>query len=163
MDIEEGDQFMATIAYLADYPQFLPTLAAWIYDEWDHLTPGYSIADLEAKLQTHLKRDAIPLTLVAVADGQAVGTACIQEEDLPSRPDLSPWLAAVYVPPAYRRQGIGAQLVRAIEDNARRLKIGALYLFTPDKEQFYSGLGWSVIDRAEYRARRVVVMKKELG
>jgi N-acetylglutamate synthase-like GNAT family acetyltransferase len=77
-----------------------------------------------------------------------------------TRPDLSPWLAAVYVAPAYRKQGIGSALVKAVESTAQQIQIARLYLFTPDQEHFYARLGWSVLERVEYRYQTVVVMDK---
>jgi N-acetylglutamate synthase-like GNAT family acetyltransferase len=66
----------------------------------------------------------------------------------------------VYVLPEFRGQGIGSQLVRAIEDVATRLQLERLYLFTPDREDFYARLGWSVLETAEYRQHSNVIMTK---
>ncbi len=74
--------------------------------------------------------------------------------------DLTPWLAAVYVLPEFRRRGIGGQLVRAIEAAAIRLQLERLYLFTPDQEAFYARLGWSVLETVEYRHQSNVIMTK---
>ena len=76
--------------------------------------------------------------------------------------ELSPWLAAVYVLPEFRRQGIGSQLVRAIEETGKRLLLERLYLFTPDREAFYARLGWSLLELAEYRNHTNVIMTKSL-
>jgi GNAT superfamily N-acetyltransferase len=108
----------------------------------------------------HLNRDRIPLTLLALVESQPVGTASIFLHDMDTRMDLTPWLAAVYVLPEFRGQGIGSQLVRAIEDVATRLQLERLYLFTPDREDFYARLGWSVLETAEYRQHSNVIMTK---
>ena len=55
------------------------------------------------------------MTLIALLNDQPVGTASIFLDDMDTRADLSPWLAAVYVPPEHRSQGIGTCLVQAIE------------------------------------------------
>ncbi len=151
---------MLTISFLADTPQHLPTVASWIFDEWDHLIPGFTLEKLEAKLKGYLNKDTVPLALVALSDGLPVGTASIQPEDMSTRPDLSPWLAAVYVAPDYRNKGIGAQLVKGIENAARSLGIRKLYLFTPDQEKFYARLGWSLMETTNYRDQQVVIMDK---
>ena len=91
---------------------------------------------------------------------KSAGTASIYVHDMDTRPDLSPWLAAVYVAPAYRKQGIGSALVKAVESAAQQIQIARLYLFTPDQEHFYARLGWSVLERVEYRHQTVVVMDK---
>jgi len=151
------------IAYLADHPEHVSTVASWIFHEWDYLTPGVTLEQVEAKFQGHLSRDSIPLTLIALADagqytGSLVGTASLLVHDLATRTDLSPWLACVYVPPAQRNQGIGTRIVQAIARVAQRLRVGRLYLFTPDRERFYVRLGWRVVDRAEYHDQPVAIM-----
>ncbi len=122
--------------------------------------PGLTVEDLTRIFNGHLNRDCIPLTLIAFFDGQPAGTASIYVHDLDTRPSLSPWLAAVYVAPSYRKQGIGSELVKAVECTAKKLQIGRLYLFTPDQEPFYARLGWSVLERAEYWNQSVVIMNK---
>ena len=81
-------------------------------------------------------------------------------EDMSSRPDLSPWLASVYVIPEYRNRGIGSQLVRTIEEISQKLCVSRLYLFTPDRIKFYVRLGWVVTEKTNYRNQRVVIMSK---
>jgi hypothetical protein len=38
-----------------------------------------------------------------------------------------------------------------------------LYLYTPDKEGFYSRLGWQVVERTSYRGYQQVVMSLPLA
>ena len=151
---------MLTISYLADCPEYLPTVSAWVFEEWGAHMPGLTLEDLTRIFSGHCNRDRIPLTLVALLDRQPAGTASIYVHDLDIRPDLSPWLAAVYVAPLYRNQGIGTKLVKAVESAAQKLQIGRLHLFTPDQEPFYTRLGWSVLERVEYWNQTVVVMAK---
>jgi len=151
---------MFTISYLADYPAYLSTVSAWVFGEWGEYMPELTLEDLTSIFKEHLNRDRIPLTLIAFLDGQPAGTASIYVHDLDIRPDLSPWLAAVYVDPPFRKQGIGSALVKAIESVARKLQISRLYLFTPDQEHFYTRLGWSVLEHVEYRNQIEVVMDK---
>lgn len=152
---------LLTLSYLADCPEHLPTVAAWVYGEWgDHMPPGFTVEDLARTFRGHLQRERIPLTLIAFWDRQPVGSASIYVHDLEVRPELTPWLAAVYVAPAYRRRGIGSALVQAVEAAAQGLHIQRLYLFTPDQEHFYARLGWSVLERVAYWNQTVVVMEK---
>jgi len=157
-----GSSEMVSIAYLADYPQFLPTVANWVYTEWGHHNPLLTLQDFEGTFRTHLARGAIPLTVIALLDDLPAGTASIRVEDMDIHPELSPWLAAVYVPTDHRNKGIGSKLVGAIENIARSLGIGRLYLWTPDKEHFYSQLNWSVIERPVHLHQKVVLMAKTI-
>jgi N-acetylglutamate synthase-like GNAT family acetyltransferase len=148
------------IGLLADHPEHLTTIAGWIYEQWLRGRPGMSLAVAEAKFRGHLQRDAIPTTLIALAEEIPIATASIYVDDLAERRDLGPWLAAVYVAPPWRRRGVGAQIVRATEGVALRLAIPQLFLFTPDQEHFYAQLGWATIGHAHDHGERVVVMRK---
>lgn len=74
---------------------------------------GGSVGTLADLLRAHLVRDQIPLTLVASLNRCPVGTATLLAHDVETEewPDLTPWLAAVYVMPEYRRRGVGAALI----------------------------------------------------
>ena len=54
-----------TIEQLADRPDCLPIVAAWIYEEWWTHVPGANTDSLIGLLRSHLSRDRIPLTLIA--------------------------------------------------------------------------------------------------
>jgi len=153
---------MLSIAYLADYPQYLPAVADWLYTEWGHHNLALTVQDFEARIRRHLNRDAIPLTLIALWDGLPAGTASLYIEDMSIHPELSPWLASLYVPVDHREKGIGSELVGVIEEIARSLSIPRLYLWTPDKEHFYSRLGWSVLERPVHLQQKVVLMTKAI-
>jgi predicted N-acetyltransferase YhbS len=106
--------------------------------------------------------DQIPLTLIATSEKLPVGTATLLMHDVGTEqwPELSPWLAAVYVVPEYRNRGIGAALVNAIVAKATALGVVALYLHTVGSERFYTRLGWRVLRRAE---ERIVMSKSTAG
>ena len=102
--------------------------------------------------------EAIPVTFVAVEDGQPLGSASLVERDLATHTHLGPWLASVYVTHERRRQGIGGQLVRRVVEEAARLHFDRLYLFTLDQEPFYRELGWERLERNHFRGHPIVVM-----
>jgi len=66
------------------------------------------VGKLTDPLRAHLIRDRMPLTLVASSELCPVGTATLLAHDVGTEqwPELSPWLAAVYVAPEYRHRGI---------------------------------------------------------
>jgi predicted N-acetyltransferase YhbS len=57
-------------------------------------------------------------TFVLFDDDVQVGTASLIANDLPSRPDLTPWLASVLVRPQFRGRGYSAPLVKHVEGAA---------------------------------------------
>ncbi len=49
-----------------------------------------------------------------------------------------------------------------IEYISRELCIQKLYLYTPDKENFYKRLNWKNLEKAVYQEIEVTIMTKEL-
>lgn len=88
---------------------------------------------------------SVPTALVAHEGDRFVGTASVIACDEGTRPQYTPWVAALWVEPGYRRRGIGAALVgraAAFEAGAGR----AYLLSGPHRRAFYEGLGWSVLE-----------------
>ena len=91
------------------------------------------------------------VALVAKADGEPVGTCILAESEIEPNHDVSPWLAGLFVVPEYRGKGVGAALVRAIEDQARQRELSRVYLYTTHAVGFYKRLGWKVMDRTNWQ------------
>jgi len=140
-----------TIDYLAHRHELIPTLAMWLHQEWGHLRPNETIDDRAARVERACGHCQIPTTFVAMADNQPVGCASLVEHDMLTRPELSPWLAGVFVPTQHRRRGIGAALVNRVVREARLLGVPRLYLYTPGSGALYLQLGWSFVERTFYR------------
>ena len=140
-----------TIEYLADRPEFIPTAAHWLHKEWGHLRPNETVADRAERLERACGHREIPTTFVAIDGDHPVGCASLIEHDMLTRPELSPWLAGVFVPSEYRSRGIGAVLVKRVIQEARSLGIARIYLYTPSSGGLYLKLGWSVIEHTFYR------------
>jgi GNAT superfamily N-acetyltransferase len=151
------------IRHLAGHPDFIPTLARWFHQEWAYLHPDRTLADVEQLIHERTHRDRIPLALVAIEGDELLGTVCLKLQDMDTRAQLTPWLAGLYVAAPRRRQGIGTRLVAAIEQRAKELAVGRLYLYTPESESFYARLGWQVSERCRYHGFPVTVMTKHLS
>ncbi|MEN0035580.1 MAG: GNAT family N-acetyltransferase [Cellvibrio sp.] len=150
------------IINLAQAPEHIPTIAAWHHAQWGYLNPGGTLETRIEKMQRYLKGAAIPAMYICVDGKQVVGTAALVESDMDSHPELSPWLASVYVNPDYRNRGVGAALVKRIVSEAKALGHSPLYLFTPDREKFYRDLGWQFIAHEPYRGSNATLMKIEI-
>jgi N-acetylglutamate synthase-like GNAT family acetyltransferase len=148
---------------LGERPDTIPIVAAWLYEQWgyfhDHDSVDRRIQELNERLQT----DELPVAFVALSstapDARPIGTASLTPDDLETRPDLTPWLASVFVRAENRRTGVGAALVLAVVAHARKLDVKTLYLFTEDRADFYERLGWSTVGPEVYRGHDVIVMK----
>jgi N-acetylglutamate synthase-like GNAT family acetyltransferase len=147
-----------TIEFLVDHPEAFSTLAQWQHAEWGHTRPGDTAEARRARIESWCNRDGIPLAVVALEDGEVLGSASLIAYDMETRMELTPWLAAVFVGEQYRRKGIGAALVRRIMDEAGRLDIPLLYLYTVHSEKFYAALGWTLLEHSGYREQKVAIM-----
>lgn len=146
------------IEHLSDHKDAIPTIVSWIYDQWHPMFPEMTLDGLAAGFADHTTPKKIPETFVVLLEDEIIGTATIVENDMETRLDLTPWLAAVYVKSEYRSQGIGSRLVQALMDEAAALGIERFYLFTPDRVSFYARLGWKILEETEYRGENVTVM-----
>lgn len=140
-------------------PQHIPTIARWHFDEWGYLNPGKTLEYRIERMQRYIADNPIPSMLIAI-DGDAVlGTAALVEADMDSHPELTPWLASVYIREDQRGLGLGKKLVQALMDFAGQQHLERLYLFTPDQAGFYAKLGWKTRAQETYRATPVTVMQ----
>ncbi len=149
-----------SITYMPDDDKVVLTVARWHHETWGSIT-GRSVEIRAEEMNSHRESRSIPLTRVGWVDGTPVGTAALDAHDMSTHMVLTPWLASVYVEPEYRRRGIGEQLCRAVVEDAHRLGVETLYLFTPDKMDYYAAMGWRALFRESYRGEDVTVM--ELG
>jgi GNAT superfamily N-acetyltransferase len=150
------------IDYLADHLEFVHTLAQWHHKEWAYLRPGDSLGARETRLREACGHEEIPTIFVALSDNTLLGSAMLIDHDMDTRMELSPWLAGVFVAPDHRRQGIGSALVRRVVECATTLGVSRLYLYTPSAERLYSQLGWSPLERTNYRGANVMVMSYDI-
>jgi GNAT superfamily N-acetyltransferase len=135
-----------TISDLRQRPKFFDTVADRIWQaSWK--ANGYPLDYISGRLCENMSDSDIPFALVA-HDGQAfLGTASVIASDLAERPQLTPWVAAVWVEPEARRRGIGAALVKRAAQDCFALGVGRTHLCArPHLLAFYTGLGWTAVE-----------------
>jgi N-acetylglutamate synthase-like GNAT family acetyltransferase len=142
-------------------PYHIPMLAGWHHGQWSYLNPNWPVEQRGEEMRLHLTDELVPSTFIAKED-DLLGSASIVEHDMDNKPDLSPWLASVFVSPENRDKGVGSRLVLHVMDKAKEAGISVLYLFTPDKERFYQKLGWQPISKETYRGHLITVMQANL-
>lgn len=84
--------------------------------------------------------------VVAEVDGRLAGCCLLAPREIDQQHEVGPWLAGLIVEPGLRRRGIGAALVRAVENEARRRAVSRLFLYTSTAQAFYAALGWRALD-----------------
>lgn len=133
---------MIEIDDLADVPHHLDTVAERIWTAWWR-DKGHGIERITVPLRESLERRAIPFTLVAHRDGGFCGTVSVIASDVSERPDLTPWIAALWIEPDLRRRGLGAALLHHAVRRAAGFGTAQLYLYASDERRaFYEGRGW---------------------
>jgi len=137
-----------TFSQLRDRPEFCTIAAHRMWKAWWE----YYSHPLE-KVENHLKNDIadaaqFPFGIVAHDDETYIGHCLAIAHDLDQRPDLSPWIAALWVEPDHRRKGIAAQLMSRAMQELQALGYKTIYINAkPSLKEYYPGLGWMLIDQ----------------
>src|SRR5262252_6828406 len=165
------------IDYLANCPELIDELAQLSWKEWQDIYQQrqQTLDDSLKNYRERLNTDRLPLTLVAVRAhhgksltelavncGELVGMVSLKFHDMDTRPDLDPWLGGLLVLSGWRNCGVGTMLMRQAIEEARRLHVPQLYLWTHSAERLYQKLGWQVVERTNYFGKEAVVMQIDL-
>jgi GNAT superfamily N-acetyltransferase len=161
--LNQGNPLSLTIVTLSDRPDLLATVATWVYEQWWSHLPEHSAATLANMLSERRTSDQIYESFVALLDSVPVGTATVLDHDVDTerRPDLTPWVAAVYVIPEARRQGIGEKLVSQATAFAQSKGFNTVYLWTTDRRNWYERLGWQLLEQFDSNSALVSFLKFE--
>jgi len=136
-----------TISDLRRQPEFFDAVADRIWRAWWEPN-GYPLNYITGRLKENLQDTPIPLALVAYDGSAFLGTASLIASDLEERPELSPWVAAVWVEESARGHGIGAALVNDAAMACFASGYERDYLCARARMTgFYERLGWTLIER----------------
>ena len=145
---------------LGAHRECINTIARWHFDQWGPLTGADSLDQYVRMLEQSAGSDSVPCVLVALAGAEPLGSASLVRCDMAIRPELTPWLAQLFVTPASRGRGVGAALVNAVARRAERCGFKRLYLYTSGElPRYYERLGWVARERVTYLGRERVVME----
>ena len=124
---------------------------------------GKGPKELENQMLERAITDAIPLTMITLEGDTLVGSVTIKAQDFASRPELSPWIAAVFVLPEFRHRGIGSKLVLFAEEVAKKqFDVNTIYLYTGSASKLYLQLGYEIIEEVDRGDTILTVMEKGL-
>jgi GNAT superfamily N-acetyltransferase len=154
-----------SVTWLADKREHIPDLAREIFTQWEQMYTdrNETVHDIEEKLRKRAVKDTIPFTLVAMEGMHSAGSITVKKNDFSSRPELSPWIAGVFVLPRYRRKGLATMLIETAESLlSEHFSIQKTYLYTGSAEQLYLKRGYTVRERIPQKGRELVIMEKDL-
>jgi len=150
------------ISYLADHLDAVPVLKQWFETAWaDYYGPA-GPGDAEQDLIAYSNREKLPVGLVAFCEGQLCGIAALKPDSISTHTHLYPWAAAGFVVPRFRRRGIGAKLVSALEDVARALGYSTIYCGTSTAISLLKRHEWQFMERVRYHGEDVSIYQKAL-
>lgn len=131
------------IVPLAAHTRYLPELQRWFEDEWPDYYgaggPGNAATDLAAFARD---ADALPLAVIALQGDALCGIAALKREAFGGLDALHPWASAGLVKRDLRGRGIGAQLIAALEYQARRLGHAQIWSATSTAATLLLRCGW---------------------
>lgn len=151
-----------SIDYLTGHLQDIPTIAKWHIQQWHNFIPDYTPESYARFLSTHYKSGGIPTMFVAVHEGKVIGTAALDDDDMETHPELTPWLASLYTDVKYRHNGVGEALVERVIAEARGHDVKKLYLYTPDRQHYHERFGFRTVFQENYYGDLVSVMRLDL-
>ena len=146
------------IESVADHLDLIETIARWHWDEWGDTDPGGSLEAWTEGLRGFANRDRIPTIYLAFEGDELLGSVTLNDYDMSTHQELSPWVSGVYVKPAARGRGVGSALVRHAVAQASDRGVTRLYLYTRSAQGLYERLGWQAIEEDDYQARPVTIM-----
>lgn len=152
---------MRRIVTTAERPDLAPVVAAWLWESFARAR-GRSFEETLEAVQASVMASSMPRTFVLLVDDRPVGTASLAEQDLEERPDLTPWLADVFVEPESRGRGLAADLIAAVENECRKMAIPTLWLYTRTAENVYARAGWRTVAAVAHNAKSYALMRRDL-
>ena len=146
-DEEFRESVRIEVEPLADRKEAIPLLAKWFEGRWpEHYGPGGQ-GNAGLDLSNWCNRDQLPITLVAILDGEVSGTVTLKSRSPVSHLHLSPWLAMLLVPSDFQRKGVELNLVFAVEELASRLGIEALFASTATESPLLTRRSWQILEK----------------
>lgn len=148
------------ITFLYDHPEIIPALSELCGGEWAHLYPDWNPDSARREFENQPGDGTLPVTLVALADGQLLGTVSLIFNDLPGFEHLNPWLASLFVLPEYRGKSVAGFLIRAAEERLSALGYSEGFLFTESAQPLFEKLGWEFLQNADCNGHEVTILRR---
>ncbi len=156
---------MVEYSFLKEHAHFAHVLGVEIYSEWKQMYDfqGKTRTEVIETVKSRAVDDCIPVTMIAHKNGELFGSVTLKTHEGTDFPELSPWLAGVFVRPQFRGKGIGIGLVNYAEQIARvRFGVTQLFLYTSSARKLYERLGYTIFSQTEKDGKIVEYMEKQL-
>ena len=161
-DEEFRDSVNLEVELLADRKEAIPLLAEWFERRWPEHYGSSGRGNAERDLSNACNSDRLPITLVALLDGEVSGTVTLMSRALVSHQHLSPWLALLLVPDAFRGKGVELSLVFAVEELASKLGIEAIFASTGTETPLLIRRSWKIVEEPADSGSNLFIYKRVL-
>jgi GNAT superfamily N-acetyltransferase len=142
---EDGRTMTVTTQLLIERGDALEMLARLLEAEW----PGWYNprgASARTDLSERMRRDGLPLGIVALDDAIAIGTCALTATSGGLVTERSPWLGGLVVARDWRRRGVGQFLLQRGRAEARRLGYTHLHALTASADALFVSGGWRLLE-----------------
>ena len=148
------------VAYLADHPEHLSTIAKWYYDEWGKNGKSFTYdAIYEIGLSRVNNKGALPFSFVLLSDDSVIGVAELKYRENKHHPEYEHWIGGVYVCPNHRGKGYSEVLISRAKQFARELGIEKLYLQSDAHNiALYQKYGFEALHESEHSGDVTTIM-----
>ena len=128
-----------TIISVCEHPELFEAAAQWQSSKWKIPVQAY----LDSMEEGRTTQSGVPAWYIAQDEaGAIIAGIGVIENDFHKRPDLAPNVCALFVEPAYRKQGIARALLDHVCNCLADKGIRTAYLCT-DHVNFYEHCGWN--------------------
>ncbi len=131
-------------------------------EEWQHLYRGWNKQTAFKEFGLQKTDGSLPTTLVLREGEQLIGSVSIVDDDCEARTDLNPWLASLYVDPAWRGRGHANRMIAAALELARQNDVSFLHVFTESAEGIFRKHGFLPLADAETNGRPVAILRRKI-
>ncbi|WP_020006970.1 GNAT family N-acetyltransferase [Salinicoccus albus] len=149
-------------SFLSDRPEYITEVAMIIHERFDldeNIKGNYKEA---VEFFGGSTEKGYPITLIDLEGRKCVGTVSIYKNDLTERPNYQPWLAALYVLPGYRGEGIADRLVSDMLEHISELGFEIIYARTDSQKRYdyYMQKGWELLETIHTDGQKTFIFRK---
>lgn len=171
-----------TVDYLSNWPELIPQVAKNCFKEWPASFIAYGLHSAEevaedyrvniAKNNNNTAVGFIPIVCFTTRNDTTqhpikiervvCGSIVVEEKDIHTRPELTPWITSLYVSEEFRRRGVAKLLMSKAIEVGSQLGLTHLWLFTENhygSMDFYKRCGFVEIEKMEYIGMHITIMK----
>lgn len=134
------------ICHLEDKPESASIISDRCWHAW-WTDSDVTLAQYQTSIESMAVKGRVPSAFVAHEGETFAGSVLLIEDDLPARPLLAPWIAALWVDPGFRKRGVALRLINAARNEAAKLGFASCYLNATDiNSPYYEARGFRRIE-----------------